>query len=328
MAKLVAAFGSSHSIMLATQLEDWLHNFRVSDLKLQYFDMQGEPRSYEEVLKAAPADLAEKLTDKAVTARYHAVQDAMDHMREAVHAANLDVLLILGDDQYELFFDQHMPALAIYYGETIRNAVRRPVAEGDWFRAGQARRYEEHADRAYPCHAPLARHLIDALTNDEFDVNAMSGLRDDQYEGHAFSFIHRRYMPEHVVPIIPIFLNTYNPPNVPHPSRCVKLGESLKRAIESFPDDMRVGIMASGGLSHFVVDEPMDRMVFDAIGKKELEPLNNLDPRILKAGSSEIRCWIAVANAALDLDLTWHSYTPGYRTPAGTGTGLGFAVWG
>ena len=45
-----------------------------------------------------------------------------------------------------------------------------------------------------------------------------------------------------------------------------------------------------------------------------------LDPRRLKAGSSEIRNWIVVAAAANELELSWASYTPAYRSAALTGT--------
>jgi exodeoxyribonuclease VII large subunit len=47
----------------------------------------------------------------------------------------------------------------------------------------------------------------------------------------------------------------------------------------------------------------------------------------LNSGSSEIRNWICVAGAVEHLSLEWSLYEPGYRTPAGTGTGLGFAFW-
>jgi len=47
----------------------------------------------------------------------------------------------------------------------------------------------------------------------------------------------------------------------------------------------------------------------------------------LQAGSSEIRNWLVLAGACTDLELKWSSYTPGYRTEALTGTGLGFAAW-
>ena len=42
MARLVAAFGSSHSIMLVSQREDWQHGFRVIDTRnTHYYDRQG-----------------------------------------------------------------------------------------------------------------------------------------------------------------------------------------------------------------------------------------------------------------------------------------------
>ena len=101
----------------------------------------------------------------------------------------------------------------------------------------------------------------------------------------------------------------------------------MKELIEGYPEDLRIGVLASGGLSHFVVDEPLDHAVIDALKRKDLDSLARLDPRHLKAGSSEIRNWIVVASAATHLDLKWISYTPSYRTPAGTGIGLGFASW-
>ena len=52
-----------------------------------------------------------------------------------------------------------------------------------------------------------------------------------------------------------------------------------------------------------------------------------LDPKLLQAGSSEIRNWVVVGEMARDLDLEWVEYQPGYRSPALTGTGLAFAAW-
>ena len=81
MARLVAAFGSSHSIMLAAELEDWLGGFRQSDPRKKYYDREGRPRSYDEVLAAAPAGAAALVTPEAVTGRYRAVQEAMQRMK-------------------------------------------------------------------------------------------------------------------------------------------------------------------------------------------------------------------------------------------------------
>jgi hypothetical protein len=97
--------------------------------------------------------------------------------------------------------------------------------------------------------------------------------------------------------------------------------------VEGFPGDARVGVLASGGLSHFLVDEDFDRAILKALADKDAAFLRTLPPGKLHAGSSEILNWVAVAGAAEALDLDWFEYVPGYRTPAGTGTGMSFATW-
>ncbi|HEX9465775.1 MAG TPA: protocatechuate 3,4-dioxygenase [Alphaproteobacteria bacterium] len=329
MARLVAAFGSSHSVMLTCELEDWLTRFRESDLRMPFYDREGRSCSYADVLARARPDAAELVTADAITRAFKATQDAMERLQREIAAAKLDVLIVLGDDQYELFHDQHMPAIGIYYGEMISNAARQPVPADDWYKRAQMRRREPETPATYPAHRRLALHLIEGLVEREFDISAIAALAPGQHEGHAYSFIHYRYLKaaSPVVPIIPVFLNTYNPPNAPTPRRCVRLGRAIHEVISAYPDDIRVGLIASGGLSHFVVDEDMDRAIIDAIHRRDLEALGGLDPRRLKAGSSEIRNWIAVAAAAADLNLDWISYIPVYRTPALTGIGLGFAKW-
>ncbi|MGH8697204.1 MAG: protocatechuate 3,4-dioxygenase [Burkholderiales bacterium] len=327
MARLAAAFGSSHSVMLTAELGDWLTRFRETDPRLPFYDREGAPCSYADVLARAPSNAGELITPAAITGRFEAVQEAMARLKAEIAAAALDALIIVGDDQYELFQDQHMPSIGIYYGATIRNAAQPAVPPAEWHRRAQLRRLEEKQDAHYPCHRALALHLIACLVEREFDVAAIAGLAGDQFEGHAYSFVHRRYLNGADLPIVPIFLNTYNPPNQPHPRRCVRLGAALRELVASFPENLRVGLLASGGLSHFVVEEDLDRAVLDALKRKDTVALANLDPRRLKAGSSEIRNWIVAAGAAADLDLSWVSYTPAYRTPALTGTGLCFARW-
>ncbi len=332
MARITAAFGASHSVMLAATLDDWQHNFRQSDLRMPFFDREGRPCTYAQLLAQAPADAAEQITAARIAERYAQVQAALAHLKQAIAEAQLDVLVIVGDDQYELFQDTHMPAVGIYYGENIRNADRAHAerslkAPELWYRTAQMRRFEDVAPRTYACHKPLALHLIEQLVQREFDISAISGLPEGAHEGHAYSFIHRWFLQDVALPIIPVFVNTYNPPNPPLPRRCVSLGAAMRQSIEAFPEDLRVGLLASGGMSHFVVDEELDRGLLQALADKDMAHLAALDPRRLKAGSSEIRNWIIVASAVQHLDLRWSSYTPAYRTPALSGTGLGFAHW-
>ena len=71
----------------------------------------------------------------------------------------------------------------------------------------------------------------------------------------------------------------------------------------------------------------LDGTVLQALAMNDTETLQSLPVQKLNGGSSEIRNWICAAGALEELPLAWSDYQPGYRTPAGTGTGLGFAIW-
>ena len=251
----------------------------------------------------------------------------MARLRASIAAANLDTLVICGDDQKELFSDELMPSIGVYYGDTIRNGAWRELPESEWYRRAQMLRLEKGGARDYPVDSALARHFIEGLLDRDFDIAALAGLPKDQYEGHAFSFVHRTYLAERTIPVTPVFLNTFFPPNQPKPARCLALGAALRELIDGFPADARVGLIASGGLSHFCVDDDLDHAVMKAMREKDYAFLTHLDPKLLQAGSSEIRNWLVLAGATSDFDLDWISYTPGYRTEALTGTGLAFGAW-
>lgn len=327
MARLAAAFASSHSVMLTCTLEDWVAKFRDRDDRLPFYDKLGHPISYQQVLAEAPPNAAALVTQEAITQRYHATQRAMDRMGEELRGAKLDALIICGDDQYELFHDNNMPSIAIYYGDSLVNIARPDKPDPDWYKHAQQQRAEPSKAVTYPCDGKLALNLIENLVDKGFDVSAVKTIPPSEGEGHAYSFVHHRYLHGAAVPIIPVFLNTYNPPNQPTPKRCVEFGRAIRAIVEAFPSNQCVGIMASGGMSHFRVEEDLDRSIFDAIKRKDLDFLGALKPYRLLAGSSEIRNWIVAAAAATHLELTWSDYIPGYRTLGLTGTGLGFARW-
>jgi len=327
MARLVAAFGTSHSTMLFSALENWQKLFDHIDCKAPINDFDGTPRAFADLLESTPAADAAKISPKAIGERYALAAQSMDRLECDIAAAKLDALIIVGDDQREIFKDDCRPAIGIYYGDTIRNAAAPSAPTDDWYLLDQRRRLEDKSDRFYPCHAPLASHIIQGLMHRNFDVTAVKALVNDQFEGHAYSFIHRRYMNQGVIPVVPVFLNTYYPPNQPSPARCFDLGAAIRDLVKEFPQDLRVGVLASGGLSHFLVNEDLDGKVIASIRNRDFEALKALPAKLLHTGSSEIRNWIAVAAAASDLALDWISYVPGYRSKAMTGVGLCFAHW-
>jgi Catalytic LigB subunit of aromatic ring-opening dioxygenase len=326
MAKLVLGIGTSHTPMLNASAEDWPH-FIDRDATRDFLDKEGQPTTYEELLDRAEPHIAAELTPERFAARHAEAQRGVEHLREAVRRAELDALIVIGDDHKELYQDDNLPGFVVYHGETIRNVPLNGFSGPDWARRATARYYEEKEARAYPVESGLALHLVTSLVDREFDPVSSDALPKGKGEGHAFAFVRKRLMDNPELPVVPVFINTYFPPNQPTPRRCYKLGQAIREAVESYPGDARVGIVGSGGLSHFVVDEELDREVLNACARKDAEALQSLPRRKLNSGSSEIRMWICAAGASEHLDFAWSRYVPGYRTPAGSGTGLGFALW-
>jgi 3-O-methylgallate 3,4-dioxygenase len=251
---------------------------------------------------------------------------------QTLAGAKVDALIVIGVDQNESYEEDCRPAFAIYYGDTIRNSneqheeYRRRFPE--WYVQNRQAFFEDEKPRDYPVHSCLAIHLIETLMDLSFDLGASKRLPGGEGEGHAIAYVHRRVMePDKPVAAVPVFLNTYFPPNQPRPRRCYEFGRAIRKAVEAYGEDLRVGVLASGGLSHFLIDEDFDRAILKACADKNAEFLKTLPRNKLHAGSSEILNWVAVAGAVEHLDLNWFEYVPGYRTPAGTGTGLSFATW-
>lgn len=328
MARIVLGIGTSHTPMLNAPLEDW-PRFIELDRMRQHLDKRGRPVTYQELLAITGDRVAPELTAEALSRKWHAAMAQVDDLKTVLQRAELDVLVIVGDDQKELFHTDNLPAVLVYHGDTIRNVPLkdRSGPRPPWAHDASARYYEPDVPRDYPVDVPLALHLIDHLVDQEFDIAVADRLRDGMGEGHAFGFVHRRLLDGAALPVVPIFLNTYYPPNQPTPRRCHRLGQQIRAAIECWPSDARVGVIASGGLSHFTVDEDLDQRVIQALRERDAEALCALPRELLNSGNSEIRNWICMAGATGHLPLRSLSYIPAYRTPAGTGTGLCFAVW-
>ena len=130
------------------------------------------------------------------------------------------------------------------------------------------------------------------------------------------------------MPIVPVLLNTYYPPNQPTPRRCYQLGRAIRQAIEAWPVRKRVAIVASGGLSHFFVDEELDRHVLDLLAKKDGDGAERAaggassNPGTPRSATGSRR------PARLEhLAMRLVDYVPSYRSEAGSGVGMAFAVW-
>ena len=332
MGELTIGIGMSHGPMVVCEAPTWLRIGELDHTSSLLVDTTGQPVSFEELARANGERYAEQATLEQLEYQCRQVKRSLARLKDEIAGAGPDVVVVIGDDQFELFDHDNMPALAVYYGEeliscthTRRGRYGARVGGLDDVHKGYG--MDEH--RRWPGHQPLALHLITSLVERHFDVSAVKGITDPERGaiGHAFGVVEMQLMDEPKIPLVPVFVNTYWPPNQLPPARCYELGVALREAIEAYPRDVRVALVASGGLSHFVTDEELDRRTLQALRTGDAEALCGLPLHLLNSGNSEVRNWIVVAAACRDMRLAWDDYIPVYRTAAGTGCGLTFARW-
>jgi Catalytic LigB subunit of aromatic ring-opening dioxygenase len=329
MADIVLAIGTSHSPLLNSPAEDYPKHAAIDASGRKLLDKNGRPCTYGELLEKADPSIKQQIEPKVLEERSARCTENIARLAKDLAEAKLDALIIIGDDQNEQFFEDNMPAILVYWGDTIENnAMHMDEDAPQFWRKARSQFHETEKTRRYPVDSKLGLQLIGGLIDQGFDVSQSKKLSKEHGEGHAFGFVHRRMMSDdNIVPIVPVALNTYFPPNQPRPKRCYDLGKAIRKAVQNSKGSERVGILASGGLSHFTVDEELDRGVLDALKRNDGEALALLPVQKLNSGSSEIRNWIALAGATGHLKNVWQEYVPCYRSAAGTGCGMGFALW-
>ena len=280
---------------------------------------------YPALVQRVKPDIDKELVKEKMQQRDEACQKAIALLGDVLRKADPDVIVVFGDDQHEQFHDDNMPMFAIYHGKSLPVVKHSGRNTMGWKSAEEAG-WAETA-REYGTASELAEHLINSLTDAEFDVTRCNRLREEVGVGHAFSFLYRRIWPGGTLPMAPVMVNTYYPPNQPTPKRCYAFGQAVRRAIESWGADRKVAVMASGGLSHVVIDEELDRITIDAMMKKDRERLAMLPRQKLRGGTSEILNWVALAGVVESMEMKLVDYVPTYRSPAGTGCGMAFAYW-
>src|SRR5262249_42510467 len=107
------------------------------------------------------------------------------------------------------------------------------------------------------------------------------------------------------------------------------LGHAIQRAIRNWKGHSKVALIASGGLTHFVIDEDFDRKVVSAMESGNEDILASLPEDYFRGGTAEIKNWLPVIAAMNDEGRKYHQvdYVPCYRSEAGTGNAMAFVYW-
>ena len=161
-----------------------------------------------------------------------------------------DVLFLIYNDHITSFFFDHYSTFALGVDEAYR-----PADEG-----GGAR-----AVPAIAGDAQLSRHIAQSLVTDGFDMSFFRGKGLDHGAFSPLSVLMDYKGGAWPTRIVPLQVGVLQFP-IPTALRCWQLGEALRRAIESYPEDIRVAIVATGGLSHQVHGE---RCGFNNVGWDE-----------------------------------------------------------
>jgi Catalytic LigB subunit of aromatic ring-opening dioxygenase len=337
VAQIVHAFASSHGPQLSMPPDTWDLRSKV-DRARPSSSFRDKSYSYEELLALRDSRYFVQQNQPIVREQnYRRSQAALDRLADALARAKPDVLVLIGDDQHEWFHDAIQPALAILCPKEILNkkfdAAEFKHATGIELAAPG---WRPPQDQMYPVQQELAVHLAKQSIEDGFDVTICTeipvGATGPLCITHSLGFIVRRIMRDRPVPLVPILLNTFYPPNQIKPGRCLDFGRTIASAIRSWQPErsnVRVALCASGGLSHYVVDEEWDQKMLKAMLGGDERALRDEPNAMFQGGTSETKNWITLcgAMATTPLKMKLLDYIACYRTEAGTGNAMAFATW-
>jgi 3-O-methylgallate 3,4-dioxygenase len=350
MAEIVAGFASSHTPLMSLPGEHWAKRAEDDTRNRELIrPTDGAHVTYDELLQSADPKIKDQLGEETFCKKYQAIQEGLDELDRAFAQVDPDVVVMFGDDQDEMFFDDNYPMISVYWGETLMHYPRLGNRPGmsEAIRISASVYGDEEIE--YPVQSKLGLHVIEQLVERDFDVGHSRYMKPEyggsigpatwyldfkrntnprrQGMAHAFSFPICRWFNGKRPPMVPISINTCYPPNWISPKRAFALGRGVREAIHNWDSDARVAVVTSGGLSHFTVDEEIDRMALEGLTKADGDILSKLPRYKLQSATTEILNWVAAAGAMGETPMELITYQAGYRSPAGTGCGCAVGRW-
>ena len=212
---------------------------------------------------------------------------------ETFLARQPDALIVVADDHLNAFSFNAVPAMCVRIGRHV-----------DRMNQDEAESFDKALDgmpERYPLHEELANRILEDGLQAGFDLAQSWEAPID----HAFlSPVMTMHGTRPVTPLVPIWINCFVAPQ-PTPGRCFALGQHIARVVGRSP--WNVGIIATGGLSHFPelslprvgeTDVVFDRKLLHWLQSGEHEPLRELTSgEIHKTGEHEFLNWMVLIGA-------------------------------
>jgi 3-O-methylgallate 3,4-dioxygenase len=304
MARIVAGAAVPRGPQLYNPPEQWPAFGERDKTNPWLFDVDGSPITYEQLLGEADDSVRGRLDPELWQSQYASVVRARQTVRSAFDAADPDVVVVMGDDERELYLDDETrPKLAVYRGR-------------DWEWRGQT----------YDVAVGLTDHVIRCLRASGREVELVESLPPGMPMQHSFGNIYADLLLK-PLPIVPVMVNIHYAVNQTTPIESYRIGQTIRAAIESWDGPERVGVAGNGGLSAGVLREALDRDLLAALQDRDTEALAEIPYKWIQGPSGEIYNWIGAAGALEGLTMRVIDYIPAYRSAAGTGCGMAFAIW-
>jgi protocatechuate 4,5-dioxygenase beta chain len=206
--------------------------------------------------------------------------------------AKPDVLIAVYNDHASAFSVELIPTFA------LGCAAQFPPADEGW------------GPRPVPVvkgYPELASHIAQSVILDEFDLTVVNKMEVDHGLTVPLNLMFGS-PPEWPCPVIPLAVNVVMyPPPTGH--RCYMLGRAIRRAVQSYPQDLRVVVMGTGGMSHQIsgpraglINSKFDKAYLDGLARdgKKLARISHMEyMREAGAEGIEMVMWL-IMRGALD----------------------------
>ena len=239
---------------------------------------------------------------------------ASRNRKEWMRETKPDVAIVVYNDHASAFSVEMIPTFA------LGCAAEFPPADEGW------------GPRPVPVvkgHPALASHIAQSVILDEFDLTIVQQdggrSRPDRADESAVRHADKDAWP---CPVIPLAVNVVMyPPPTGH--RCFMLGKAIRKAVESYPEDLRVVIFGTGGMSHQIsgpraglINSKLDKAFLDNLTKdpKKLARIPHLEyMREAGAEGIEMVMWLIMRGALDDkVEEVYRFYTvPASNTAVG-----------
>jgi protocatechuate 4,5-dioxygenase beta chain len=314
MAQLVGVLNTSHGPFTTLAPEKW--------------EAMRQQRSYR---SDVPIETEAERVEK-----HERAAKGLSILKSLLYECNPDVLVVFGDDQFENFDFNNYPTISVFAGEQFTGADNDTRGKPD----------EYHRVNGHPA---LGTAILTGLLQRNFDPGFMLGdSKPEHGMCHAVMRVLEFFDAYHL-PVVPVLINGYYPPQATA-VRAYQVGKAVREIIDSYPEDLRVVIIGSGGMWHTPgrpnswLNEEFDLKLLDYLAKGDIRGMaeyfdayevpaddtsQDIGPNVRgmtglpslsgpQMGTRETCEWIGAAAAVEGKPFTVIDYIPIYASPIGT----------